>query len=75
MVELGLKGKMTDKDFTIHNLNNMTEEYDDILDVLENCLTSSGSDVLIIKVSNRNEKIKGRKKINREKEKCSLQAV
>ena len=34
----------SDENFTIHVLNNLTEEYDAVLDGSENCPTSSSSD-------------------------------
>ena len=67
MAEFGLKGKMTDKDFMIHIQNNVPDEYDVYQDGLENCLTSSGSDVFALeviseKLNNKYLKIKERKK-------------
>ena len=50
MAKFGLKGKMSDKDFMTFIMNNVLEEYV-ILDGLENCLTSSGSDTATIEVT------------------------
>ena len=44
--EFGQKGSITYKDFIIHVLNNLPEEYDLILDVLKNCLMESGHNAL-----------------------------
>ena len=41
MNEFDLKNIVTDKDFMIHVLNNMPEEYYVMLDGLENCLMTS----------------------------------
>ena len=40
--EFGQKGSVSDKDFMIHDLNNLPEEYDVILDGNENCLMQPG---------------------------------
>ena len=45
-----LKGNITDEDFTIHVLNNLPEEYNVILNGLDNHLTLSGDDMLTIEV-------------------------
>ena len=63
MNEFGLKGSISDKDFIIHFLNDLPKKYDVILDGLENCLTSSGDDALMIqvireKLNNRYKKIR-----------------
>ena len=46
MIKFGQKGNVTDEDFMIHVLNNLPEEYDVILDRLENCLTATGENAL-----------------------------
>ena len=48
--QLWAKGNVSDDDFMIHVLNNFPKKYDIILDGLENCLTSSGDDALMIQV-------------------------
>ena len=48
MNEFRLKVSISEKDFMINVLNNLPEEYDVILDVLKNCLTASGDNVLTI---------------------------
>ena len=48
MDEIGLAGKMSDMEFMIHVLNNVSEEYDVVLDSLESCLVSTGEDKLTI---------------------------
>ena len=63
MIEFGKKGNISDKDFMIHILNNLPEEYDIILDGLENCLTAMGENALTIdairkKLNHQYEKIK-----------------
>ena len=42
------KGSVSDKDFMIHILNNLPNEYDVILNGLENHLTVTGDDALTI---------------------------
>ena len=59
----------------IHVLNNLPMEYDVILDELQNHLTSSDNDTLMIeiiteKLNHRNEKIKNKNEVKREKEKA-----
>ena len=44
------KGNIMEEDFMIHILNNYPEEYDMILDGLENCLMTTGEDGLTINV-------------------------
>ena len=44
MSKFGSKGSITDKDFMINVLNNLVEEYDVILDGLENQMTLTGAD-------------------------------
>ena len=68
------KGNITDKDFMIHILNNLPEEYNVIPDGLENCLTATRDDVLAIdaickKLNCQTEKIKSKKD-----EKCKKRA-
>ena len=46
MSEFGFKCSITETDFMIHVLNNLSEEFYVILDGLENCLTASGDDAL-----------------------------
>ena len=48
MNEFGQKGNVSDEDFMIHVLNNLSDEYDVILDGLKNCLTLIGDDALTI---------------------------
>ena len=48
--EFNLKCSMTDEDLMIHVLNNLSKEYDVILDGLEKHLTVSGDNVLTIEV-------------------------
>ena len=50
----------------IHVLNNLPNEYDVILDGLENCLTLSGDDALQVKSSEKNKKNRNK---NKKKEK------
>ena len=45
-----LKGSISVENFMIHVLNDQPKEYDNILDGLENCLSSCGNDALSIKV-------------------------
>ena len=49
MNKFNLKGSTTDVDFMIHVLNNLPEEYDDILAGLKNCLTLSDNDTLKVR--------------------------
>ena len=48
MTKFGKKGNVSDEDFMIHILNNLPEEYDVILDRLENCLMVTGENALMI---------------------------
>ena len=50
MNEFRLKGSTTDEDFMIHVLNNLPDDYNVILDGLENCLMVTRDDVLTIDV-------------------------
>ena len=50
MSEFGTEDSVKDEDFMIHVLNNLPEEYDVVMDGLENQLMLTGPDVLIIKV-------------------------
>ena len=66
MSEFGKKGNVSDKDFVIHILNNLPEEYNVILDGLENCPMATGGNDLTIdsineKVNHRCEIIKSKK--------------
>ena len=45
-----LKDSITDKDFMIHVLNNFPEDYNVILNGLENCHPATGNKVLTIHV-------------------------
>ena len=63
MDKIRLKGSITDKDFMIHILNNLHQDYDVILHGLENHLTATRDDVLAIdviceKMNHRHEKLK-----------------
>ena len=78
MTKFRQKGNVSDKDFVIHVLNNLPEEYNVILDGLENCLTTTGGNVITIdsirkKLNHRYEKIEAKKKKNMKKE--SIQCV
>ena len=48
MTKFGQKGNVSDEDFMIHVLNNLPEEYNVILDGLENCLTATRENALTI---------------------------
>ena len=48
MNKFGQKGSVSDEDFMIHVLNNLPEEYDVILDGLENRLMATGENALNI---------------------------
>ena len=61
MTAFGQKGNVSDEDFMIHVLNNLPEEYDVILDGLENRLTATGENALTIDLI--------RKKLNQRYEK------
>ena len=50
MNEFRLNGSISDEDFMILVLNNLSKEYNGILDELERHLTLSGDDALIIEV-------------------------
>ena len=50
MSEFKHRGNLTDENFMIHVLNNLPQEYDVILDRLENHLTLSSNDALMIEV-------------------------
>ena len=73
MNEFGLKGYVTDKDFTMHVLSSFPKEYDVILDGLENHCTLSGDDGLMIKVirelNHRYDQIKNENENENEKRK------
>ena len=75
MTKFGQKDNASDEDFMIHILNNLHEEYNVILDGLENCLTATGENALTIdsiqeKLNHRYEKIKTKKEEKHEKEKA-----
>ena len=59
-----LKSKMTNNNFIIHILSSIFEEYDIILDGLENCQTSSGSDAHMIELICENEKVTKKERKN-----------
>ena len=66
MTKFGSKGSISNEDFMICILN-LPEEHYVILDGLENCLSSSGTNALTIKIIQLNlnhqyKKIKGKKK-------------
>ena len=42
MTKFEMKGSIMDKEFKIHVINNLSDEYVVVLDDLENCLTSTG---------------------------------
>ena len=48
MNEFCQKGNVSDEDFMIHILNNLSEEYDVVLNGLENRQTATGDDALTI---------------------------
>ena len=48
MNEFGQKGNITDKDLMVHVLNNLSEDYDVILDGLKNYLTVTDDNALTI---------------------------
>ena len=69
MKEFGWKDNITDKDFMIHILNNLSKDYDVILDGLENYLTAIGDHALTInmiceKLHHLYKKVKCKKKKN-----------
>ena len=75
MTKFGQKGNVSDEDFMIHVLNNLFEEYNVILDGLENHLTVTGENALTIdsiceKLNHRYKRIKSKKEENNEKEKA-----
>ena len=75
MTAFGQKGNVSDEDFMIHVLNNLPEEYDVILDGLENRLTATGENALTIdlirkKLNKRYEKIKSKKEKKMKRKKC-----
>ena len=75
MNKFGQKGNISNKNFMIHVLNNFLEEYDVVLDGLENCLTMTGDDAVTINLireilNHRYEKIKVKKKKKLKKKKC-----
>ena len=67
MNKFGLKGSITDEDFMICILNKYPKDYDVILDGLENRLTATGDDALMIdmiceKSNHLYEKVKNKKR-------------
>ena len=65
MSKFGQKGNVSDEYFMIHIVNDLPEEYDVILDGLENHLTTPGDDALNIdsihkKMNQRYKKIKAK---------------
>ena len=48
MNEFRQKGNVSDEDFMIYLLNNLSKEYDVILNGLENCLMATGENALTI---------------------------
>ncbi len=48
MDEFGLVERMSDMEFMIHELNNLPEEDDVVLNILENCLVLNGEDRLTL---------------------------
>jgi len=76
MDEIGLVGRMSDMEFMIHVLNNLPEEYDVVLDSLENRLVSTGEERLTLeslreKLNSRFERITSKE---REKD-CNEKAL
>ena len=74
MTEFRQKGNVSDKDFMICILNNLPEEYDVILNGLENRLTATGENALTIdliheKLNHRYKKSKVKKKKRMKKKK------
>ena len=75
MTKFSQKGNVSDKDFMIHILNNLLEEYDVIFNGLENHLIATGENALTIdsiheKPNHRYEKIKSKKEEKNKKEKA-----
>ena len=75
MTEFGQKGNVSDEDFMIHVLNNLSKEHDVILDGLESCLMATGENALTIdsickKLNHRYKKFKCKKEEKNEKEKA-----
>ena len=75
MNEFGQKGNVSYEDIIIHILNNLPEEYDIILDGLENHHTAIGENALTIdtireNLNHRYEKDKNKKEEKHEKEKA-----
>ena len=69
MNEFGQKGSASDKVFMIHILNNLSEEYDVILNKVENHLTATGDYALTIdsnckKLNHRYKKLRVKKRKN-----------
>ena len=74
MTEFRQKGNASDKDFMIHVLNNLLEEYDVILDGFENCLMATEENALTIdsireKLNHRYKKISVKKRGKMKKKK------
>ena len=74
MTKFKQKGNVSDEDFMIHILYNLPQEYNVILDGLENHLTATGENALTIdsickKLNYRYEKIKSKKEEKMKKKK------
>ena len=72
MTKFRQSGNVFDEDFMIHVLNNLPEEYDVILDGLENRLMATGENALTIdsiceKLNHRYERIKSKKEEKNDK--------
>ena len=74
MTKFRQKGSVSDEDFMIHVLNNLPEEYDVILDGLENRLMATRENALMIdsiceKLNHSYEKVKSKKEEKNEERK------
>ena len=77
MNKFGQKGSRTDKDFIIYISNTLPNDYDVILNGLENCLKATRNSTLTIDVicnalNHQYKKIKSKKKKNQRKDLRSL---
>ncbi len=75
MVELGTLERLSDREYMIHELNNLPEEYDVDLDSFENCIASTREDGLTLealreKLNSRFERIMTKERGNDHYEKA-----
>ncbi len=75
MDDIGLVGRMSDMEFMIHELNNLPEEYDVVLDSLETHLVSTGEDRLTLESLREDLNSRFERIISKEREKETMRKL